>query len=231
MSVEEKTTTKLPLEARKEATDEFILLSILVYAKKHGYKLQRMQLMKILQRVKERSQNDLDMEIYHKEFVKNTYGDFCRPVYNQLTNLKQADFITSIGQEPEEKFYSTGIGEKAFEDIRMRTGEENERLDLIKTLIERTVEKEGRKSSQKLRDENHKRSIVYEGKKTTVEECPIGAITTPNLEEAHPFVFNTGQAVDWALFRKIAIRKRTTVTPEDEMPTSQEEVHKLLGLA
>ena len=147
----------IPIESKKNYTDEFILLGVLVMAKKYGYQLQRMQIMKILQKLKKLIQDNLQLEAYHKEFVKDRHGDFSPHVYSQLSGLKQANFIESAGEIPYEKFFPTRLGEEIFDSTKMGTSADNEKLTTIKDILGKLINLEGRKSSGKLREENHKR--------------------------------------------------------------------------
>lgn len=221
---------KVSLEVKENYTDEFILLGVLSCASKHDYKLQRMQIMKLVQKLKHRLQEEFEFEGYHKEFVKDRHGDFNPHIYPQLTNLKQSDFINSIGNEPYEKFYATELGMEVFERVKMNTGSENEKLFSIKDIIEKIIKKEGYKSSGELRKENHLRVFEKNGKEINMDDLPNGEITTPNLQDGDNFVFNNRLAIDWSLYKKIAKRKREAVTPDDEIPETQEDIFKMLGL-
>ena len=63
-----------------------------------------------------------------------------------------------------------------------------------------------------------------------MDELPNGEITTPNLKNGDIFVFDTRLALDWSLYKKIAQRKKEEIIPEDEIPKTQDEIYKMLGL-
>lgn len=220
----------LPLEERKRCTDEYVLLGVLSYAKNRNYNFQRMQIMKILQKLKERIQEELKIEAYHQEFCKGKHGDLDLNVYKYLTNLKRADFITSNGCEPYEKFVVTDRGQEVFSNTKMSRGEDNEKLEMIKEFIEKLVNAEGHKSSEKLREENHARKIVIDDVEKSIDEIPNDTITTPNLKDGDEFVFDNRSAIDWSLHGKIASRKRDEVLPEGELPETQKELYEMLRL-
>ncbi len=231
MNKSEQKINNIPLEVRKDCTDEFMLLGILYFANKYGYKFQRMQMMKLLQKFKHRAQEDFGLEYYHKEFVKDRHGDFNSCIYVQLSNLKQADFITSVGNEPYEQFYATELGTKIFERIKMDTGLDNQKISTAKDLLEKIIQRDGRKSSLELRKENHSRTFITEnGKTVKMDEILNGTVTTPNLQNGDGFIFDDRSAIDWSLYRKIAKRKREAITPDEEIPQNQEEIYKILGI-
>ena len=182
METAEKQFNKIPEELKKDYTDQYVLLGVLATAKKHGHQLQRMQIMKILQKVKKTLQDDFELQAYHKEFVKDKHGDFAPTVYDQLTDLKQSDFIASVGTEPYEKFYSTPLGEQIYDRIKMGSASENKKLILVRDLIEKLVPKEAPKTSEELRDENHQRKFILGGVEVSMDDLPKGEITTPNMD-------------------------------------------------
>ncbi len=221
---------ELPIEEREKCTDEFILLGILAMANKHGHELQRMQIMKILQKFKQKAQDDLNLEAYHQEFYKAKHGEYTSEVYCQLTNLKRSDFINSIGSEPLEKYSSTELGSKIFEQTKLGTSSENKKLSFIKNILEKVVISEAHKTSEQLKEENHKRKIQLKGKEYAIDDLKIGVITTPNINNGDSFIFNSRSSIDWSLYRKIAIRKTDEIIPDDEIPNTQKEIYKLLDL-
>jgi hypothetical protein len=230
MSTAQTQYNSLAKELKKNYTNEFILLGILACAKKHGYKFQRMQIMKLLQKFKSAIQENLEFEAYHCEFVKDKHGDFCGDVYDQLTSLKQSDFIASEGEEPYELFFATEKGGDVFDKFKMDTGNDVKKMTLIKEYIAKIVQKEGNKSSEELRKENHSRIFIVEGQKKGMDELPNGVVTTPNLNTKEEFMLDDRLAIDWGLYKKIAKRKREKIISEEEMPKTQEEIYELLGL-
>jgi len=232
MPDEEKniTVNKVPEEVKKEYTNEFILLAILSYAKKLNYKLGRMQLVKILQKFKQRIQEELAIQAYHNPLFKDKHGDFNPVIYKELTSLKKADFIKTVGAPPFEKFVPTDYGSNLIDKIRMSTGEDNERLQKAKNLLEKLIPIEAAKDAGTLRTENHERIVSHEGTDKPLDDVPDGAITTPNLEGGQYLIFDDRLAIDWSLYLKIAERKRDEVVPESNIPKTQEEALSLLGL-
>ena len=216
---------------KKNFTNEYILLGILMLAVKQGCSLQRMQIMKILQKVKMSVQDNLQLEAYHNEFVKEKHGDFDPNIYEYLTDLKQADLITSEGVEPLEHFIATPLGEEIFNSIEFSTGEDNKKATLVKDILSKVISSEAHKSSEELRKENHEREILCEGKKIKMDDVEKGIVTTLNINSAEKFLFDDRAALDWSLHKKIAIRKRERVVPDSEMPQGQEDVYNFLKLA
>lgn len=220
------------LEQKKDSTDEFILLGILSLAYKKGLELERLQIMKILRNFKAKAQECFKFEAYHKEFVREKHGDFTSCFYDQMSNLKKADFITSTGEPPYEKFSTTQRGDEVFERIRLNSGADNLKLKKVRGLLERIINEDASKSSEELRKENHERMVNYQGRDMPLEEIPVGKgiVTTPNLDNDNYFIFDDGTALDWMLYRKIAKRNREELLPDEEIPQNQKEAFSLLGL-
>ena len=124
----------------------------------------------------------------------------------------------------------TELGIEVFERVKMNTGSDDKKLFNIKDIIGKVIKAEGYKSSEELRTENHLRVFEKDGKKINMDELSKGEITTPNLQNGDSFIFNDRLAIDWSLYRKIAKRKREAVTPDDKIPETQGDIHKMLEL-
>ena len=219
-----------PKELKEEYTNEFVLLSLFYLAQKYGCELGRMQTTKLLWKFKDLVQKQLQLQTYYAEPYKDKHGRFNKEFYNQINNLKTADFIESFGVQPYEIFKITPKGQKIFEQFDAEDERSKYALNLVKTNLDYIVKKHGKKSATLLRREDHKDIKGVDKLPTQDEEIILCPNLKPN-EIKHQFLFNDRETLDWAVAISIGERKKTEkIIPEDLLPKNQKEAYKILGL-
>lgn len=217
-------------ELKEEYTNEFILLGLFYFAQKCGYEFGRMQTAKLLWKFKDLVQKQLKLQTYYAEAYKDKHGRFNKEFYNQINNLKTADFIESFGVQPYESFKITPKGKKAFKTFDVEDEQSKCALGLAKTKLDYIIKKHGKKSATLLRKEDHKDIKEIDGLPAQDEEIILCPNLKPN-EIKHQFLFNDRETLDWAVAISIGERKKTEkVIPEDLLPKNQKEAYKILGL-
>lgn len=227
-------TTKIrklpPKWLKEEHTNEFVLLGLFYFAQKYGCELGRMQTAKLLWKFKDLVQKKLGLQAYYTEAYKDKHGRFNKEFYNQLNNLKTADFIETFGSAPLEKFRVSPKGIKVFNEFSVEDERTKYALQLVKSHLDYIVKEHGEKSAILLKKEDHKN---IKG----IDELPVqdeDIILCSNLESnktKHQFLFNDQETLDWAIAIGIGERKKTEeIIPEDLLPKSQKEAYKILGL-
>lgn len=222
---------KLPPKwLKEEYTNEFILLGLFYFAQKYGCELGRMQTMKLIWKFKGLVQNKLGLQAYYTEAYKDKHGKFNKEFYDQLNNLKTADFIETFGTPPLEKFKISPKGIKIFDEFSPEDEKTKYALQLVKSHLEYIIKEHGKKSATLLRKEDHKDI-------EDVDELPAqdeDIILCPNLkpnEIKHQFLFGDQETLDWAIAIGIGERKKIEeIIPEDLLPKNQKEAYKILGL-
>jgi len=227
-------TTKIkklpPKELKEEYTNEFVLLGLFYFAQKYKCELGRMQTTQLLWKFKDLVQKKLGLQAYYTEAYKDKHGRFNKEFYDQLNNLKTADFIETFGVLPLEKFRISPKGRKVFDECDVEDEKSKYALQLAKSHLDYIVKEHGKKSAILLREEDHKE---VKG----IDELPAkdeDVILCPNLkpnEIKHQFLFDDQKTLDWAIAISIGERKKTEkIMPEDLLPKSQKEAYNILGL-
>ena len=96
-----------PIDLKRECTNEFILLGLLYFATKHGLNLGRMQMVKLLWKFKDLTQDKLKLQAYYTEPYKDKHGRFNKEIYYQVNNLRLADFIKTSGLSAADQLMNT----------------------------------------------------------------------------------------------------------------------------
>ncbi len=215
---------------KEEYTNEFIVLGLFYFAQKYGFELDRMKTVKLLWKFKDLVQGKLGLQAYYTEAYKDKHGRFNKEIYTQLNDLKVADFITTTGAQPFEKFIISTKGQKAFNTFEINNEDTKYALGLAKSQLEYVVKENGEKSAMALREEDHK--DIKEIEKLPEKDESI--VLCPNLkseETKYQFIFDEQEALDWSVAIGIGKRKKTEeIMPEDELPKTQKEAYKIFGL-
>jgi len=222
---------KLPSkELKEEYTNEFILLGLFYFAKKYGYDFGRMQTDKLLWKFKDLIQRELSLQAYYVEPYKDKHGRFNKEFYNQLNNLKTADFIETAGTPPFEKFKISQKGQKIFDTFDTENNGTEYVLQLVKSNLDYIIKKHGKKSAMTLREEDHKDIKEIDTLPVRDEDIILCSNLKSN-EIKYQFLFNDRTTLDWSIAIGLGKRKKTEkIIPEDLLPKNQKEAYKILGL-
>jgi len=219
-----------PKELKEEYTNEFVLLGLFYFGQRYGAELGRMQTAKLLWKFKDLVQKKLGLQAYYTEAYKDKHGRFSKEFYDQLNNLKTADFIESSGTPPYEQFRINPRGVKVFDELEVEDEKTQYALQLVKSHLDYIVKEHGKKSAKLLREEDHKDIKGIDELPTQDEDI----ILCPNLksdEIKHQFLFSDQETLDWAVAIGVGERKKTEeIIPEDLLPKNQKEAYKILGL-
>lgn len=217
-------------ELKQEYTNEFIVLGLFYFAQKYGFELGRMKTVKLLWKFKDLVQKNLGLQTYYTEAYKDKHGRFSKDIYAQLNDLKVADFITTSGTQPFEKFIISPKGEKVFDTFEINDEKTKYALGLAKSQLDYIVKENGEKSAMALREEDHKDIVGID----KLPEKDEDIVLSPNLkpeETKYQFLFDEQEALDWSVAIGVGKRKKTEeIIPEDLLPKSQEQAYKILGL-
>jgi len=222
---------KLPSKwLKEEYTNEFVLLGLFYFAQKYGCEFGRLQTIKLLWKFKDLVQKKLKLQAYYTEAYKDKHGRFNKEFYDQLNNLKAADFIKTSGTSPFEQFSISPKGVRVLNEFDPEDEKAKYALQLVKSHLDYIVKEHGKKPATLLRKEDHK-DIKGIDELPTQDEA---IILCPNLkpnEIKYQFLFNNQETLDWAIAIGIGERKKTEeIIPEDLLPKSQKEAYKILGL-
>ncbi len=221
---------KLPSKwLKEEYTNEFVLLGLFYFAQKCEYELGRMQTVKVLWKFKSLVQKKLGLQAYYTEAYKDKHGKFNKEFYDQLNNLKTADFIETFGASPLEKFRISPKGMKIFDEFSVEDEKTKYALQLVKSHLDYIVKEHGKKPAILL-EEDHKDIKDIDELPTQDEDIILCSNLKPN-QIKHQFLFNDQETLDWAVAIGIGERKKTEeIMPENLLPKNQKEAYKILGL-
>lgn len=225
---------KLPSkELREEYTNELVLLGLFYFAQKYGCRLGRMQTAKLLWKFKDLIQKQLKLQAYYTEAYKDKHGRFNKEFYNQIDNLKTADFVESFGAQPYETFKITQRGKRMFEKFDIEDKQSKYALRLIRENLGAIIRKHGKKSATLLEKEDHGDIKKIDTLPLQDEDIILCRNLKPNRIK-YQFLFDNQTTLDWAIVISIGERKKTEkIIPEDllpKMPKNQKEAYKILGL-
>jgi len=225
-----KNLKKPSKELKEEYTNEFVLLGLFYFAQRYGHELGRKQTMKLLWKFKDLTQQKLGLASYYTEAYKDKCGRFNKEFYDQLNNLKTADFIETSGIKPLEKFKISQKGKKVFESFDINDEKTKYAFQLVKSNLDYITQEHGKKSAELLEEEDH-------GQIENIDTLPKrdeAIILSSNLKPKkirYKFLFDDQITLDWAIAISIGERKKTEkIMSDDLLPNNQEEMYKQLGL-
>lgn len=205
-------------------------MGLFYFCKKYGQKLGRKQTIKLLWKFKEITQEKLSLMSYYTEAYKDKHGRFNKEFYDQLNNLKTADYIVTTGIEPLEKFQISPKGEKVFKAFESEDEQTNYAFQLVKTNLDYIARKHGMKPAELLEHEDHQKITDIEKLPERDEENILCPNLKPNKAK-YKFIFDDQNTLDWAVSIGIGERKKVEeIKPEDSLPNTQKEMYELLGL-